>query len=84
MAILSLLIGIFACLFLIPGLIPFLGFINYINVPIAIIGLIFGMIARKRTAAAGDTNYLAWIGIILNLIAIVVGIIRVLLGQALM
>jgi hypothetical protein len=51
MRILSLIFGILAALGLLLGLLPFFGWLNWIFVlPPAILGLIFGALARDRGA----------------------------------
>lgn len=66
--ILSILIGLFAALCAIPALIPFLGALNWVVIPIAVIGLIVGVLSSRNT------------GRNLNLVVIVIGAIRLMLG----
>lgn len=66
--IISILIGLFALLCAIPAFIPFLGALNWIVVPIAVIGLGFGILSSHN----GGRN--------LNLVVIVIGVIRLILG----
>jgi hypothetical protein len=67
----SLLIGAVAALLAIPAFIPLLGWANWVVVPVAMIGLLFGL-------ASGRTS-----GRNLNLIVIAIGIIRLMLGGGL-
>lgn len=66
--ILSILIGLFAILFAIPGLVPLFGWINYLTILIAIVGLVIGMVSSKNT------------GRNLNIVILVVAVIRLSLG----
>ncbi|MGA9581902.1 MAG: hypothetical protein WBR13_08050 [Allosphingosinicella sp.] len=66
--ILSLLIGAIALVFAIPAFIPLLGWMNWLIVPLALVGLALGM-ASRRTSGRN-----------LNLFVIVVGIVRLILG----
>jgi hypothetical protein len=64
----SLVIGAIAGILVVPAFIPLLGWMNWLIVPVAIIGLLVGH-------ASGRTS-----GRNLNLIVIVIGIIRLMLG----
>ena len=64
----SLLIGAVALLLAIPSFLPLLGWGNWLVVPIALVGLGFGVASRKTS------------GRNLNLVVIVVGIVRLMLG----
>lgn len=66
--ILSILIGLVALVFAIPGLIPLLGWINWLMLPIALIGAGVGALSSSN---AGRN---------LNLIVLVVGMLRLMLG----
>ena len=66
--IISILIGLFALLCAIPAFIPFLGALNWVIIPIAVVGLVIGMLSSRN----GGRN--------LNLVVIVVGVIRLMLG----
>jgi len=66
--IVSILIGLFALLCAIPAFIPFLGALNWIVVPIAVVGLVFGVLSSHNT------------GRNLNIVVIVIGVIRLMLG----
>ena len=65
--ILGIFIGIMSLLMVAIAFIPLLGWMNWFIIPIAIIGLIFGILARKGTGVAA---------IILCSTAIVIGIFR--------
>jgi hypothetical protein len=64
----SLIIGFVALILAVIAFIPFLGWANWLIVPLAIIGAVVGMISR---GTAGRN---------LNLFVIVIGIVRLMLG----
>jgi hypothetical protein len=64
----SLIIGIVALLCAIVAFIPFLGWMNWFIIPVAIVGAVIGMISRST---AGRN---------LNLFVIIVGVVRLMLG----
>ena len=68
----SLIIGSVALLCAIVAFIPLLGWLNWLIVPLAIIGAAVGMISRGR---AGQN---------LNLFVIVIGVIRLILGHGIL
>jgi hypothetical protein len=66
--IISILIGLFALLLLIPAFIPLLGWANWIVIPIAVIGLAIGAMSDQTS------------GRNLNIVVILVGVGRLMLG----
>lgn len=68
MKIVGQIFGILALMGMLLGMIPLLGWFNWINIPFAILGLIFSIIGKSRG------------GIIICLVAIFIGGIRLLLG----
>jgi hypothetical protein len=66
--IISLLIGLFALLLAVFAFFPFLGWAYWLIIPIAVVGLVFGVISR---GTAGRN---------LNLVVIGVGVLRLMLG----
>jgi hypothetical protein len=62
--VLSILVGLFALVFAFPGLIPFFGWMNWIAVPIALVGLVIGVLSSKNT------------GRNLNIVVLLVAILR--------
>ena len=66
--IVSLIIGVVALLFALPAFLPLLGWMNWAVVPIAIVGAGVG-------AMSGRTS-----GRNLNLVVILIGILRLMLG----
>ncbi len=69
--IVSILIGLFALLLLIPAFIPLLGWANWIIIPIAVVGLAVGAMSSRNS------------GRNLNLVVILVGAGRLMLGGGL-
>jgi hypothetical protein len=66
--IVSIIIGLVALAFGVIAFIPFLGWANWLIIPLAMIGAVIGMASRGTT------------GRNLNLFVIVVGIVRLMLG----
>jgi hypothetical protein len=64
----SLIIGVIALILAIPSFIPLLGWANWIVVPIAVVGLALGAMS-KSTAGRN-----------LNIVVIVIGIVRLMMG----
>jgi hypothetical protein len=77
MRIISMLFGLVAIPFMFIGIIPFLGWSNWIFIPIDSIGLLAGLISMR---SRGRTNLPALIGVTGCGIAMIVGIIRLWLG----
>ena len=69
--ILSILIGLFALILVIPAFIPLLGWANWIIIPIAVVGLAIGAMSDRTS------------GRNLNIVVIAVGAGRLLLGGGL-
>lgn len=76
MHILSLVWGILAILGLGIAFIPCLGSLNWLNIPFAVVGAIISYTAKSQPGGGGA----AMIGLVLNIIAIVLGVIRLALG----
>lgn len=70
--ILSILIGIVGLLLAVPAFFPLLGWLNWLVLPIALVGLVAGVLSRGR---AGRN---------LNIIVIVIAAIRLFLGGGLL
>jgi hypothetical protein len=64
----SLIIGFVALICALVAFIPFLGWANWLIVPLAIIGAVIGMISRS---SAGRN---------LNIFVIIIGVVRLMLG----
>jgi len=69
--LISLIIGAVALIFALIAFIPFLGWANWLIIPLAIIGAVVGMVSRST----GGRN--------LNLFVIVIGVVRLMLGGGL-
>ena len=69
--IVSILIGLVAALFLIPGLIPLFGWIQYATIMIAVVGLLAGVLSRSNSGR----NF--------NIAILVVAVLRLMLGGGL-
>lgn len=69
MNVLSVLIGLFALAFALVAFIPFLGGLYYLVIPVALVGYAFGALSSGRAGKA------------INLMVIVVGLIRLLIGH---
>ena len=67
--IVSLIIGLVAFLFALVAFIPLLGWANWLIIPLAIVGAVVGAIGPSKT------------GRNVNLVVIVVGILRLMLGH---
>lgn len=60
--------GVLAICGMLLGLIPFLGWLNWFNIPLAIIGLLISIIGKSKG------------GIIICIVAIFFGLLRLILG----
>ena len=78
MQVLSLAWGILALLGFMLGIIPCLGWFNILNIPFAIVGFILGIVAFASGPRGRRT--FSVVGIILCLIAILIGAKRWILG----
>ena len=66
--VISVLIGAFALLLAAVAFIPLLGWMNWLVIPLAIVGLVVGMVSRHRSG----TN--------LNIAVIIICVLRLMLG----
>jgi hypothetical protein len=78
MQMLALVWGILAMAGFAVGMIPCLGSLNWINIPFAIIGVIVSLLARSSAPAYGRGP--ANVGLVLNVIAAVIGFVRLKAG----
>ncbi len=76
LSIFSLVWGILAILGMVVGFIPCLGSINYLNIPFAVFGLLFSIVALVLSS---NKEY-AIAGCVLCAVAIFLGAIRLVLG----
>lgn len=67
----SIFIGLVALILAIPAFIPFMGWANWVIIPIAVVGLALGAMSSRTS------------GRNLNIVVIVVGIVRLMLGGGL-
>ena len=68
MNVMSVIIGIVALLIALVGFIPLLGWLNWFAIPLAVVGLVLGLLSRKTS------------GRNINLVVLVLAIIRLALG----
>lgn len=68
----SIFIGLVALILAIPAFIPFLGWANWVVIPIAVVGLALGAMSSRTS------------GRNLNIVVIVVGVVRLMLGGGLL
>lgn len=68
MQAISIIIGIFCAILMVPGLIPFLGWVQWIVLAGCTLGIIFGAFGPKKT------------GLIINGMVAVVAALRLLIG----
>lgn len=69
--IVSILIGLVSLIFVIPGIIPLLGALNWLAIPITVVGIVVGMLSSKNT------------GRNLNIVLLIVAVVRLSLGGGL-
>ncbi|ALC12084.1 hypothetical protein [Sphingopyxis sp. 113P3] len=67
----SIVVGVIALILAIPAFIPLLGWANWIVVPIAVVGLALGAMSNRTS------------GRNLNIVVIVVGVVRLMIGGGL-
>jgi hypothetical protein len=68
----SLIIGFVALIFAMVAFLPLLGWANWVIIPLAMIGALFGVISRRTD------------GRNLNFFVIVIGVIRLMLGHGIL
>ena len=76
LSIFSLVWGILAIIGMAVGIIPFLGSLNYLNIPLAVLGFLFSILV----IVLSSKKELAIVGCILCAVAILFGIIRLVIG----
>ena len=82
MGLISVIWGIVALLWMIVAFIPLLGWGNWFMIPFAVVGAIIAAIGMAITSPGNRGR--AKTGLILNVVAIVVGAIRLSLGGGLL
>ena len=78
MQALSLAWGILAVMGMLVGFIPCLGWMNWLNIPFAVAGLIFSFVAHATSSSTRRGSSLA--AIVLCLVAVLLGAKRLALG----
>lgn len=78
MQVVSLVWGILAFLGMVVGFLPCLGWINWVNIPFAAIGLIISVAALAGARAGNNGSGIA--GLVCNGIAVIIGVLRLVLG----
>lgn len=78
MQTLSLVIGILAILGMLVGFIPCFGWLNWLNIPFSVVGIIISLIAMATTGNEDKNNSIA--GLVCCSIALILGFIRLILG----
>ncbi len=80
---LALIWGILAFLGFLLAMIPCLGWINWVNIPFAIVGVVIGIVAISQAGAQRRPAGPAIAGLVLSMTAVVIGLIRLVLGGGL-
>jgi hypothetical protein len=80
---LALVWGIIAFLGFLLGMIPCLGWFNWINIPFATVGVVIGIVALSQAGAQNRPVGPAVVGLSLSVAAVVIGVIRLVLGGGL-
>lgn len=78
MGVLSVIWGVFSLFWMLIAFLPFLGWGNWLVVPLAGVGLLFSVIAQARTGEGGRRR--ARTGMLLNAVALLGGMLRLVLG----
>ena len=78
MQMLTLIWGILSLVGMFVGFIPCLGWVNYVNIPFAVVGLVIGIVTLAKAPITGRGAAVA--GTIMSAAAIVLGFIRLMLG----
>jgi hypothetical protein len=66
--VISIIVGLVGLVLAVPAFLPFLGWANWVVVPIAIVGLALGAMSNRTS------------GRNLNIVVLVVGVLRLMLG----
>jgi hypothetical protein len=81
---LALVWGILAFLGFLLGLVPCLGWLNWFNIPFAIVGVVIGIVALSQAGAQHRPVGPAILGLVLSVTAVVIGVARLALGGGLL
>jgi hypothetical protein len=71
MNLVSVIFGTVALILALVGLVPLIGWLNWVALPMCVLGLVFGIFARNKT------------GMQLNLVVFVLAIFRLIMGDGL-
>jgi hypothetical protein len=80
MQVFALVWGIVVFVLFCVGLVPCLGWLNWGTIPLGMVGVVLSAVAMSRAGREGQSTGPALVGLILSLIAVVVGAIRLALG----
>lgn len=80
MAFASFLLGTFSLVGVAITIIPLLGWLNWLILPLAVAGLLLGLLSAYSSAQREHSSCLATLGIILNCVALGLGILRLAIG----
>ena len=80
MSVLALVWGILAFIGFCFGFLPCLGAWNWVNIPFAVIGVVISIVAMSKASQSGEPKNQAIAGLILSLIAVIVGLGRLIMG----
>jgi hypothetical protein len=76
MGFIGLGVSVLAAIFMIIGLIPFLGWLNWVTtLPLALVGAVLNAVALAR-----DKSFFAVVGLILCAVVLVIGSFRLFIG----
>lgn len=84
MGVLSLVIGMLVSIGVCVGLIPLLGWLNWVNIPVAFIGAIFGFVDMVRYKQPGQSRAAGIIGFILCVLGLLVAAARLVIGAGIL
>ncbi len=78
MQTLALVWGIVAFVGFLVGMLPCLGWMNWLNIPISIIGVVISVVAMAKAGEGSKGKAVA--GLVLSITAVAIGAIRLLMG----
>ena len=76
MGVLAVIWGILSLIGMVIGFLPCLGWLNWLNIPFALVGLVISLIAATRVPSRGAGTA----GAVMCGIAMAVGVMRLILG----
>ena len=78
MQVLALVWGIVAFVGFLFAMIPCLGWLNWLNIPMAIVGVVISLVAMPKSGTEGKG--MATAGLVLSVLAVAAGAVRLFLG----